>query len=59
MDAIARNKLWERYIASHDSEVREQLITEYAQLLKLVAGSTYLGHNVEYDDLCRATVFLA
>lgn len=38
MDELGRNKLWERYIASHDSEVREQLIAEYAQLVKLVAG---------------------
>ena len=28
MDELGRNKLWERYIASHDSEVREQLIYE-------------------------------
>ena len=34
------------------SEIREQLIAEYAQLVKLVAGrlSMYLGYNVEYDD---------
>ena len=39
MDELGRNKLWEKYMADHDSEVREQLITEYAQLVKLVAGT--------------------
>lgn len=59
MDELGRNKLWERYIASHDSEVREQLIAEYAQLVKLVAGrmNMYLGYNVEYDDLVGYGVF--
>ena len=48
-----------RYIASHDSEIREQLIVEYAQLVKLVAGrmNMYLGYNVEYDDLVGYGVF--
>ena len=38
---------------------REQLIIEYAQLVKLVAGrlSMYLGHNVEYDDLVSYGIF--
>ena len=31
MDEAGRNRLWEKYIASHDSEIREQLIVEYAQ----------------------------
>lgn len=59
MDELGRNKLWERYIASHDSEVREQLIAEYPQLVKLVAGrmNMYLGYNVEYDDLVGYGVF--
>ena len=34
MDELGRSRLWERYMASHDSEIREQLITEYAQLVK-------------------------
>ena len=40
-------------------EAREQLIIEYAQLVKLVAGrlSMYLGHNVEYDDLVSYGIF--
>ena len=59
MDELGRSRLWERYMASHDSEIREQLITEYAQLVKLVAGrmNMYLGYNVEYDDLVGYGVF--
>lgn len=59
MDELGRNKLWKKYMADHDSEVREQLITEYAQLVKLVAGrmNMYLGYNVEYDDLVGYGVF--
>ena len=59
MDELGRNKLWENYIASHDSRIREQLIAEYAQLVKLVAGrmNMYLGYNVEYDDLVGYGVF--
>ena len=39
--------------------LREQLILEYAPLVKLVAGKMcmYLGNNVEYDDLCGYGVF--
>lgn len=41
------------------AEIREQLIVEYAQLVKLVAGrmNMYLGYNVEYDDLVGYGVF--
>ena len=45
--------------ATGKSEIREQLIAEYAQLVKLVAGrlSMYLGYNVEYDDLVGYGIF--
>lgn len=59
MDEAGRNKLWESYMASRSGEVREQLILEYAQLVKLVAGrmNMYLGYNVEYDDLVGYGIF--
>ena len=52
MDEVGRNKLWQEYMQTGKSEIREQLIAEYAQLVKLVAGrlSMYLGYNVDYDD---------
>ena len=38
MDEVGRNKLWQEYMQTGKSEIREQLIAEYAQLVKLVAG---------------------
>lgn len=59
MDETGRNKLWQEYIKTGKSEIREQLIVEYAQLVRLVAGrlSMYLGYNVEYDDLVGYGIF--
>ncbi|WP_455720969.1 FliA/WhiG family RNA polymerase sigma factor [Agathobacter sp.] len=59
MKTIDRDKLWEEYSNHPTPSLREQLIIEYAQLVKLVAGrlSMYLGHNVEYDDLVSYGVF--
>ena len=59
MDEAARAKLWQEYSKTRKSTLRDQLIIEYSQLVKLVAGrlSMYLGHNVEYDDLCGYGVF--
>lgn len=59
MDEMSRDKLWQEYSTKHNEHIRDQLIIEYAQLVKLVAGrlSMYLGYNVEYDDLVGYGVF--
>lgn len=59
MDEKARNKLWESYCKSRTPQLREQIIIEYSQLVKLVAGrlSMYLGYNVEYEDLVSYGIF--
>ena len=59
MKAIEKEKLWEEYQKNPTPKLREQLIIEYAQLVRLVAGrlSMYLGHNVEYDDLVSYGIF--
>ena len=59
MDESSRDRLWQNYSKTHSSEYRDQLILEYAQLVKLVAGrlSMYLGYNVEYDDLVGYGIF--
>jgi RNA polymerase sigma factor for flagellar operon FliA len=59
MKAIEKEKLWEEYQKNPTPRLREQLIIEYAQLVRLVAGrlSMYLGHNVEYDDLVSYGIF--
>ena len=59
MDEAGRDKLWQQYSKTHDTELRDELILEYAQLVKLVAGrlSMYLGYNVEYEDLVSYGIF--
>ncbi len=59
MDEAARTKLWKKYVESGSNEIREQIIIEYAPLVKIVAGklSMYLGYNVEFDDLVGYGVF--
>jgi RNA polymerase sigma factor FliA len=51
--------LWKQYGEARDPATREQLILEYADLIKYVAGrlSIYFGSNVEYDDLIGYGVF--
>lgn len=59
MNAEHKAKLWEDYSKHKSSEGREKLITEYAGLVKVVAGrlSMYLGYNVEYEDLVGYGIF--
>lgn len=59
MNEAQRTKLWSDYARTKSPEIREQLILEYAPLVKLVAGrlSMYLGYNVEYEDLCSYGIF--
>ncbi len=47
------------YQIKQTPELREQIILEYAPLVKVVAGrlSMYLGYNVEYDDLVSYGIF--
>ena len=59
MKAVSKEQLWERYRKNRTQELREQIIIEYAPLVKLVAGrlNMYLGYNVEYEDLVSYGVF--
>ena len=59
MKTVDKAKLWSDYQKKPTQELREQLIIEYSQLVKLVAGrlSMYLGYNVEYDDLVSYGIF--
>jgi RNA polymerase sigma factor FliA len=59
MDDHAKNQLWEKYTKTKDPIIKEQLILEYAKLVKFVAGrlSMYLGSNVEFDDLTGYGIF--
>ena len=59
MKAVSKEQLWERYRRTQTPELREQIIIEYAPLVKLVAGrlNMYLGYNVEYEDLVSYGIF--
>ena len=59
MDEKARAKMWDAYFQNKTPQVREQIILEYASLVKVVAGrlSMYLGYNVEYEDLVSYGIF--
>ncbi len=59
MKAVSKEQLWDRYRRTQTPELREQIIIEYAPLVKLVAGrlNMYLGYNVEYEDLVSYGIF--
>ncbi|MEG0805193.1 MAG: FliA/WhiG family RNA polymerase sigma factor [Lachnospiraceae bacterium] len=59
MKVADKEKLWITYQKNPSPEIREQLIIEYAPLVKLVAGrlSMYLGSNLEYEDLVSYGIF--
>ena len=59
MDEKEKLDLWENYIKTRNPKIREQLIVEYAPLIRVVAGrmGMYLGYTVEYDDLIGYGVF--
>lgn len=59
MEDLVTNKLWEEYGKHKSPEIREQIIINYAPLVKMVAGrlSMYLGYNVEYEDLVSYGIF--
>lgn len=59
MKTVDREKLWEEYQKNPLPKLREQIIIEYAPLVRVVAGrlSMYLGYNVEYDDLVSYGIF--
>ena len=59
MNAAEREQLWAEFLKKPTPELREQIIVEYAPLVKIVAGrlSMYLGYNVEYDDLVGYGIF--
>ncbi|MCI9530780.1 MAG: FliA/WhiG family RNA polymerase sigma factor [Lachnospiraceae bacterium] len=59
MNTAGKEQLWAEFLKKPTAELREQIILEYAPLVKIVAGrlSMYLGYNVEYDDLVGYGIF--
>jgi RNA polymerase sigma factor for flagellar operon FliA len=50
---------WETYSKTKDPNLKQQLILEYATLVKFVAGrlSVHIGSHVDYDDLVSYGIF--
>ncbi|GHU41044.1 RNA polymerase sigma factor WhiG [Clostridia bacterium] len=59
MKTADREQLWTNYKKNKSAQIREQIILEYASLVKVVAGrlSLYLGKNVEYEEMVSCGVF--
>ncbi len=59
MKTVDKEKLWDAYQKNPTPQIREQIIIEYAPLVKLVAGrlSMYLGYNVEYEDVPAGALY--
>jgi len=55
----SQEKLWQAYTESKSPALKEQLIVQYAPLVKYVAGKLmiHIGQHVEYDDLVGYGVF--
>jgi len=59
LEQKTEEELWEEYKKTKDPKIREQLVKQYAPLVKYVAGKVAIGmpHNVEFDDLVGFGVF--
>lgn len=56
---MRENDLWARYQLSRDVRIRDEIVKQYAPLVKYVAGkvSANLPSSVEYDDLVGYGIF--
>jgi RNA polymerase sigma factor for flagellar operon FliA len=55
----SEEELWKIYRKTHDTNIRDFFVKQYAPLVKYVAGKVAIGmpHNVEFDDLVGFGVF--
>jgi len=53
------DKIWKTYRQSKSPEIKEQLILEYAPMVKFVAGrlAIHVGVHVDFDDLISYGIF--
>ncbi len=56
--SLPTETLWKQYTKSHDPTVKEQIIMQYANLVKFVAGRMMISlpPSVEIDDLESAGI---
>jgi len=53
MSNISNADLWKKYKKTKSKEIKEELITKYIEIVKIIAGRLYNSYNsaVEYEDL--------
>ena len=58
-DDKSEEELWKLYKKTKDKKIREHFVTQYAPLVKYVAGKIAIGmpQNVDFDDLVGYGVF--
>ncbi|MEW9124653.1 MAG: sigma-70 family RNA polymerase sigma factor, partial [Thermotaleaceae bacterium] len=51
--------VWEQYAKTREKNLKDQLIVEYIDLVKIIAGRLYTnyGKTVEFDDLVSYGIF--
>ncbi|MFT9494982.1 FliA/WhiG family RNA polymerase sigma factor [Anaerosolibacter sp.] len=56
---MQNNILWDKYIKTRDKQIKDQLIIEYIDLVKIIAGRLYnnYGNHIEFDDLVSYGIF--
>lgn len=54
-----KEAIWEKYWKTREKNIKDQLIVEYIDLVKIIAGRLYTnyGKTVEFDDLTSYGVF--
>ncbi|MDC7235745.1 MAG: RNA polymerase sigma factor WhiG [Spirochaetales bacterium] len=59
LENVTEEELWKEYRKTHNQEIRDTLIKQYAPLVKYVAGKISVGmpQNVDFDDLVGFGVF--
>lgn len=52
-------QLWNEYVKTKDKKIKDQLIIQYIEFVKIIAGRLYsnYGNNVEFEDLVSYGVF--
>lgn len=50
---MKKNDIWQKYIKTKNRKLKQLLIEEYVDLVKIIAGRmyNYYGSKIEYDDL--------
>lgn len=59
IDGVPEDELWRQYVKTHEIEIRDKIIKQYAPLVKYVAGKISVGlpPSVDFSDLVSFGTF--